>query len=154
MVSAGPCTRNAGTAVNGTPWAFAKAGRAFTERKDLDAGCRDVADLTAMGFPVWSRYICTFGTVEETLGDVDVGLVCAGQRVRPGDMVVGGDDGVVVVARAMAAEVLDAALARQKKETANRERYARGELGLDVNRMRERLASTGLTYLDEEPEQQ
>jgi 4-hydroxy-4-methyl-2-oxoglutarate aldolase len=114
----------------------------------IDAGCRDVAGLGAMGFPVWSRYVCAFGTVKETLGDVNVGLVCAGQWVQPGDVVVADDDGVVVVGRDRAAEVLDAAKAREEREAGTRERYQRGELSIDRPGMRERLAGKGLTYVD------
>lgn len=114
----------------------------------IDAGCRDVAALTSMGFPVWARHVSAFGTVKETLGDVNVGLVCAGQWVEPGDVVVADDDGVVVVPRRRAQEVLAASRAREEREAGLRERYARGELGLDVNAMRERLASKGLTYVD------
>ncbi|MCL3817639.1 4-carboxy-4-hydroxy-2-oxoadipate aldolase/oxaloacetate decarboxylase [Aeromicrobium wangtongii] len=114
----------------------------------IDAGCRDVADLTEMQFPVWSRHVAAYGTVKETLGSVNVGLVCAGQWVEPGDVVVADDDGVVVVPRAAAEQVLLAARAREEKEAAARERYARGELGLDVNDMRGRLERAGLTYVD------
>lgn len=116
----------------------------------IDAGVRDVADLTRMGFPVWSRWVSAFGTVKETLGSVNTGLVCAGQWVEPGDVVVADDDGVVVVPRGAAATVLSTARAREEKEAAARARYAAGELGLDVNGMRERLAAVGLTYVDSE----
>lgn len=114
----------------------------------IDGGCRDIAELTRMGFPVWSRCVSATGTVKETLGNVNIPLVCAGQHVEPGDVVVADDDGVVVVPRRNAAAVLAAARAREDKEAASRARYAAGELSLDVNRMRERLAGKGLVYLD------
>jgi len=118
----------------------------------IDAGCRDVAELQHMGFPVWSKCVSPFGTVKETLGSVNVGVVCAGQWIEPGDVIVADDDGVVVVPRRKAADVLDACRVRDEKEAVSRKRYQAGELSLDVHGMREQLAASGLTYVDQPPD--
>ena len=114
----------------------------------IDAGCRDVAELTQMGFPVWSRWICALGAVKEQLGSVNVPVVCAEQRIEPGDVIVADDDGVVVVRREDAPRVLEASRTRAAKETESRRRYEAGELSLDVQGMRDALAEKGLRYVD------
>jgi 4-hydroxy-4-methyl-2-oxoglutarate aldolase len=112
----------------------------------IDAGCRDVAELEEMRFPVWSRWVSARGTVKATLGDVNVPVVCAGQLVKPGDVVVADDDGIVVVPRSTAEMTLIASRRRLEREAVLRERYRSGELGLDVNGMRAELAAKGLVY--------
>jgi 4-hydroxy-4-methyl-2-oxoglutarate aldolase len=114
----------------------------------IEAGCRAVRELTRMGFPVWSRCVSAAGTVKETLGDVNLPLVCGGQLITPGDVIVADDDGVAVVTRSEAAVVLAACRVRAQKEAASRERYVAGEVSLDVSGMRQRLAERGLQYVD------
>jgi 4-hydroxy-4-methyl-2-oxoglutarate aldolase len=112
----------------------------------IEAGVRDVAPLTEMKFPVWSRAVSSQGTVKATLGSVNVPIVCAGAHIDPGDVIVADDDGVVVVKRAAAAAVAAASKARVEKEEATRARLAKGELGLDIYNLRPKLKELGLEY--------
>jgi 4-hydroxy-4-methyl-2-oxoglutarate aldolase len=114
----------------------------------IDAGVRDVADLTAMSFPVWAKAISAQGTVKATAGSVNVDVVCAGAMVHPGDVIVGDVDGIVVVPRELATEVARLGEQRRAKEESNRQRLKSGELGIDMYGLRAKLKELGVEYVD------
>ena len=114
----------------------------------IDAGCRDVAELTAMRFPVWSRAISAKGTIKATLGKVNTPVTCAGAMVQAGDAIIADDDGVLVVPHYAVARAIASSEERRRKEEKKRERLAAGELGMDIENMRPKLTELGLTYYD------